>query len=222
MPRLGKLPAVIHGDFGGTIKASRERLGLSQARVADLVGRTAATIRAWEHGKSTPTDPGTITSLAAVLALDEGDLLRSAGIEPPMPRAQLTMEQILSEIAPANLPPVVPVDPAVERMPAPVEWMLAPAASTVDETPTVSQVVVHGKHQRTAAVPIEQVRLSVLPPPQPQDLSYIEDSSQRLLYRFRALATAVGVIITAVLFIWAYQGATEAFGTMWDILTENL
>ncbi len=220
MAGLGKLPSVIEGDFGGTIKASRERLGLSQSRVAELVGRTQATVRSWEHGRTAPTDAGTIKSLAAILALDEEDMFRAAGLEPPAPRSQLTMEQILSEIAPANLPPVVSRAPAPQPERGP-EATPAPLPIEIEE-PTLAQPVGRGRHQRTEAVPVPQPRLSVLPPEQPQELSYTEDPSQRVLYRFRALATAIGVVPTAVLFLWAYQGAAEAFTIMWDILTENL
>jgi transcriptional regulator with XRE-family HTH domain len=55
---------------------------MSQAGLADLVGRSASAVRSWERGSSTPTDESIVRSLAAILGIDEGVLRESAGLPP--------------------------------------------------------------------------------------------------------------------------------------------
>jgi transcriptional regulator with XRE-family HTH domain len=55
-------------------------LGMSQAGLADLVGRSASAIRSWERGSSTPTDESVVRSLAAVLGIDESALRGTVGM----------------------------------------------------------------------------------------------------------------------------------------------
>jgi transcriptional regulator with XRE-family HTH domain len=66
--------------FGGLVKQRRIALGMSQAGLADLVGRSASAIRSWERGSSTPTDEAVIRSLGAVLGIEEGDLRSTVGM----------------------------------------------------------------------------------------------------------------------------------------------
>lgn len=66
--------------FGSLVRHRRAKLGMSQAGLADLVGRSASAVRSWERGSSTPTDGVIVRSLAAILGLDEGELLSAAGI----------------------------------------------------------------------------------------------------------------------------------------------
>ena len=66
--------------FGALVRHRRVELGMSQAGLADLVGRSASAIRSWERGSSTPTDDGVVRSLAAILGLDEGELRTSVGM----------------------------------------------------------------------------------------------------------------------------------------------
>lgn len=58
-------------SLGHMIKRRRETLGFSQARLGELVGRSASTIRNWERDKSTPSVPSDAVALAAVLGLSE-------------------------------------------------------------------------------------------------------------------------------------------------------
>ena len=67
-------------SFGKLIKRRRSALGMSQAALADLVGRSASAIRTWERGASTPTDEGVVRSLAAVLGIDESELRMTVGM----------------------------------------------------------------------------------------------------------------------------------------------
>jgi transcriptional regulator with XRE-family HTH domain len=88
-------------EFGGLIRDARERLGLSPHRVGELIGRASGTVKAWERGRTIPNDPFVVTSLAAVLAIDERALFRAAGLTPPDAPPVTTIEQQLASIAPA-------------------------------------------------------------------------------------------------------------------------
>ena len=54
-------------SFARLIKRRRDALGFSQARLGELVGRSASTIRNWERGNSTPSERSDAVALAAVL-----------------------------------------------------------------------------------------------------------------------------------------------------------
>lgn len=66
--------------FGSLVRHRRVELGISQAGLADLVGRSASAVRSWERGSSTPTDETVVGSLAAILGLDEGALRTAVGM----------------------------------------------------------------------------------------------------------------------------------------------
>ena len=91
-------------QFGSLIAEHRERLGLSSNRVAELVGRSPGTVRSWERGRSQPDDPVVVSSLAAVLGIDEAELFVAAGLEPPRASAPFSLEETLSAIAPTASP----------------------------------------------------------------------------------------------------------------------
>jgi hypothetical protein len=48
------------------------------------------------------------------------------------------------------------------------------------------------------------------------DVSYVEDGSQRQLYRVRTLATLVALVALVVAFIWAIGEGVGALGDWWD------
>jgi len=79
-------------SFGGLVKQRRMALGMSQAALADLVGRSASAVRSWERGSSTPTDERVVRSLAAVLGVHEGTLRTTVGM--PAERATDDVEEI--------------------------------------------------------------------------------------------------------------------------------
>lgn len=72
---------------------------MSQSRLALLIGKSPTTIRAWEHGRTNPADPGAVAALAAVLGLDEAELLGRAGFEVPAARTRPSARQELSNLA---------------------------------------------------------------------------------------------------------------------------
>lgn len=90
--------------FGRTIRYRRTKLGLSQAKLGELVGRSAAAIRSWERDASTPTDAGVVFALAAVLDLDERHLFEKAGLELPPRESRPTVEEALASLNPIREP----------------------------------------------------------------------------------------------------------------------
>ena len=87
------------GSFGDLVRRGREDAGLSQSRLAVLIGKSATTIRAWEHGRTNPADPEAVAALAAVLGLDENELLGHAGFDAPQARTRFSARQELTSLA---------------------------------------------------------------------------------------------------------------------------
>jgi len=99
-------------SFGRTIRYRRTKIGLSQAQLGELVGRSASSIRSWERDVSTPTDPSVITALSAILDIDVRALFDKAGVPQPVGEAHTTVEQELASLAP--LPLEEPIEEVVQ------------------------------------------------------------------------------------------------------------
>ena len=103
-------------SFGRTIKSKRTTLGLSQAKLGDLVGRSATTIRSWERDTTVPNDPSVITALSAVLGIHERTLFDRAGVDRPKDEESPTVEQALASLKDSD----IPKQPKVAEVPAPL------------------------------------------------------------------------------------------------------
>ncbi len=122
-------------EFARLLQVHRNRLGLSQARVAELIGRAPATVRSWEKGGVVPADPTVIKALAAVLGIKEAQLFAAAEVAMPEESRQPTIEQALSEIAPDDegltIPDPIPKEeskaPMGEDSPPPIRRNEDPA-----------------------------------------------------------------------------------------------
>lgn len=110
-------------SFGRTVRYRRTRIGLSQAQLGELVGRSASSVRSWERDISTPTDPSVLNALSAILDIDGRALYDKAGVPPaaevePHP----TVEQAFASLAPLPLEePLeedVELDPRIAGVPA--------------------------------------------------------------------------------------------------------
>jgi len=60
--------------LGDLIKRRRAELGMTQARLAELVGKSASAVRSWERGKAAPKGDATRAALAAVLGITNDEL----------------------------------------------------------------------------------------------------------------------------------------------------
>ena len=119
--------------FGRTIRSRRTKLGLSQAKLGELVGKSASTIRSWEKDKRHPTDGGVITALAAILGADERQLFERAGQAVPDQEDSPTIEQALATLSPA---PLFDSPEVVEERPSTLE-----AEPDVEDGPTIEQAL---------------------------------------------------------------------------------
>jgi transcriptional regulator with XRE-family HTH domain len=230
-------------SFGRSIRYRRTRLGLSQARLGQLVGRSGAAVRSWERDASIPTDVSVLQALSAVLGIETEVLFEKAGVEVPAVETSPTVEEVLGSLTPVEAEKLVQVPSRVEEStdeietPAPEEF----EEFSLDDQPEEID------DDRTADLPTEDppepVTVSAAPlpvskpsnrgsfalsqPTEPRfryttpappvlEPTYMEDQSQRQLYRVRHLATLVLVVALIVLFVWALGNSVEAFSSWWD------
>jgi transcriptional regulator with XRE-family HTH domain len=236
-------------EFGGLIRDAREKLGMSPHRVAELIGRASGTVKAWERGRTVPSDPFVVSSLAAVLAINEDALFRAANLNPPDRQQPLTIEQELATIAPSRPTasasptptserPAIVADvpeqsPSPERSQDPQETdfssssasdFLQKGVDAIAEVGTPLLEKLRSRRSRTPrrnSTPANRASVPTAAPVVPTG-SYMDDPEERWSYRLRALWTAAGVGALGVLLLWAGSRALEAFGETWDALLAGL
>ena len=230
-------------QFGSLIAEHRDRLGLTSARVAELVGRSPGTVRSWERGRSQPDDPIVVSSLAAVLGIDETELFISAGLEPPRASAPFSLEETLSAIAPTAPPateqveiPDAPDDGAGRHARSVEETKLDGRESALDKLRTAIESVSESlgesnrRRQTRSSMPSRGQPIPAPPPVSAAPdrrrplaaLSYMEDVEERWSYRIRAILTVSGVGALGLVLLWAGSELAGALGDVWDALTAGL
>ena len=213
-------------------------MGLSQSKLGELVGRSPSTIRSWERDDSTPNDPDVLMALAAVLGVDQRILFDKAGVDRPDMEESPTLEQELATLRPPSTEDAEDPEetvhisftyhdlenlgdeeehegdetsaapartPRIELVPGPVEeGDRVPVGSSVRavESPSFTDPV-----QPFVVTRLDQVYT---------EPSYVEDPSDRQLYRVRNVGTAVGVVVMLLLLMYAAGKGLEAFGAWWD------
>lgn len=219
-------------SFGRTVRYRRTQLGLSQAKLAELVGRSTPTIRSWERDKSRPNDPQVLSALAAILGVDERQLFEKVDLERPASvETSPTVEQALATLSAEKSPvredrvEIDEPDPDTAPPESVDEYRLDLVELEADYEEGDSLTREPAKAERVL-VPSASVRPAYVAPPDPYvqtpitptlaDASYIEDSSQRQLYRVRNLATLVAVVAMIIAFVWALGEGLGALGDWWD------
>jgi len=231
-------------SFGRTVRYRRNKLGLSQAKLAELVGRSTATIRSWERDQTRPNDPKILGALAAVLGVDEHHLFDKAEVDRPAVETSPTVEQALATLSVRDdLPDEL--SELAEEEPSDVEESTLRAHATPDPTPLPVSVGDYtfdfeGEFGETGMEVAPQRELvgagsmspAYIAPPEPYqqmpispslaDVSYMEDEAQRQIYRIRNLATVIAVLMLVIAFIWALGEGLGALGEWWDAFFGNL
>jgi transcriptional regulator with XRE-family HTH domain len=212
--------------FGRSIRYRRTKLGLSQTRLGELVGRSAAAVRSWERDASMPSDPSVLQALSAVLGIDVSVLFEKAGVDAPLyVETRPTIEESLGSLAPAGskrfdwtdsesaVGPDLP-DPDDESDVAEdsEENLVALGAPASVSTPA----------SNVGFVAPSQRYLYTSPAPPVAEVTYMEDESQRQMYRIRHLATLVVFVALLVMFVWAMGHGWDAITGWWDDFVGNL
>lgn len=218
-------------SFGRSIRYRRNKLGLSQTRLGELVGRSSATIRSWERDASIPTDPSVLQALSAVLGIDKEVLFEKAGVGVPAVETSPTVEEVLGSLTPVEerkldevpsrlefeADDVEETDDEVDGLPAPARHEAPPAPVKVSVAAGPVHTPAPGSGRRVALSPPTEPRYTYTTPAPPVvEPTYMEDQNQRQLYRVRHLATLVLVVALIVLFVWALGNSVEAFSSWWD------
>jgi transcriptional regulator with XRE-family HTH domain len=211
-------------SFGRTVRYRRTKLGLSQAKLGDLVGRSPATIRSWERDSTQPNDPKILSALAAILAIDERMLFDKAGVEVPAHESEPTVEQALATLRPEGKSDRGSSELEINQQ---VE-----GDSHAEDEPAEREEGPDGRVEPFRPRPTQPQRVAYTVPPEPlpithltpsvTDLSYIEDESQKQMYRVRNLATMVVGVVLVIAFIWAISEGWGALGEWWDEFFGNL
>lgn len=239
--------------FGRSVRFRRTKIGLSQTRLGELVGRSSAAVRSWERDASVPTDPSVLEALSAVLGIDKQILFEKAGIGTPAIETSPTVEEALGTLAP--VPPSVSVaepdvgdpdrsepeleiqydgeadgsdDDSAEEFTLPLEEPVEePAEDLFEESDSQdddasADLVALGalttrqeRPQVGFASPVESIVYTVPAPPVVEP-TYIEDESQRQVYRLRNLATLVLAVGLIVMFFWAMSNGWSELNSWWD------
>ena len=243
-------------SFGRSIRYRRTKLGLSQTRLGELVGRSGAAVRSWERDSSTPTDPSVLQALSAVLGIEKEVLFEKAGVDLPEVETSPTVEEVLGSLTPTeeevrddvptlsntDLAELAALDSVLDSDPAEPGNGDAVPGDSDNRSADVSEVDILPKEPVTVAVaPVTSesdaaspARHSVsftssaprylytMPAPPVPEPTYMEDESQRQLYRIRNLATLVLTVGLIVLFVWAVGNGWSEFTSWWDDFISNL
>lgn len=216
-------------SFGRTVRYRRMKLGLSQSQLADLVGRSASTIRSWEAEKSVPNDPKVLETLVAILGVDERTLFGKAGVEPPVVvETNPTVEQALATLGPhtdPETPRAAPPKPkAFEELTAEVTLERTNEGTGAEADPDPAPAA---PRPSLRVVPRPQQAAvarttTTLTPVAVREVSYIEDPAQRQFYQIRTLAAVVGLVALVVGLFWAFGNGLDALGSWWNDFFSNL
>lgn len=209
-------------SFGRTVRFRRNKLGLSQAKLGELVGRSASTVRAWERDKSTPREASVLHALSAVLGVDERSLFEKAGQERPIDHeTSPTLEEALASLT-------SPDDEAdqhdeEDRGEAVSVEYRADEVELADDEDQSAQLSTLPESDPNAPSTIDP---GYVKPPEPYvvtpttprfvEPSYVEDASQRQVYRVRNLATLVVAVALIIALMWAMSESLGALGSWWD------
>ncbi|MEE8331980.1 MAG: helix-turn-helix transcriptional regulator [Acidimicrobiia bacterium] len=189
---------------GEIIQRRRAELGLTQAQLAERIGRTSSTVQRWERGVATPPK-SLLPTLATALQVSERDLGVAFGREtaPPVEAVEATTSQPSGGAATeAAREGSASGAIAIEEQPT----MAVPTSAPVASAPQAKR---RSPMRRAPAVDSAE------------GLSYIERPQQRYRYLLRAtLTVVVGIVLLFILF-WAFGELRTAVGDVWDLFGDD-
>ncbi|MGI8515142.1 MAG: helix-turn-helix domain-containing protein [Acidimicrobiia bacterium] len=220
-------------SFGDSIRRGREVAGLSQSKVAALIGKAPSTVRSWELGRTSPSEASAVSALAAVLGIDEPTLLSRAGFEQPSSTPRLSLAQELEGLRHPDPTPIPPPPPKGQSKP---KARPTPSVRSQRHGPPLD-LIPKGIGMRpvppllaAATVPPEvegrPISITVVPAPDPIPIpsdegrrkvtmvprmhvgtarSYVEESDQLEFYRWRAVVTVICLVLLFLGFWWALR-----------------
>jgi len=211
------------------VRYRRTKLGLSQSKLGELVGRSTATVRSWERDDSRPTDPDVLATLAAILGVSERQLFDKAEVEvPDQMDDSPTVEQALATLRPPESAASKERHSGEPR----VSVVAADTAAVADDGAVIGRQAAFSRDDGMRAQERPPTTPAYAAPPDPfvrtpatpslADASYMEDQSQRQMYRVRTLATMVALVALVVALIWAVQEGFGALDAWWDEFFGNL
>jgi transcriptional regulator with XRE-family HTH domain len=202
-------------DFGEIVRRGREQAGLTQARLAEFIGKSPSALRSWEQGRSRPAEVASVRALAAVLGLNEAELIETAGFEPsPQADPRPTLEQELISLA-SDRTVLLPVaDPHGWSRPSPFDPDPDVLVEELKPSPLPVPAAVNNGSSPAAR------KVTTVAPPVPffvQSPSYVEDTEEREFYRRRWALTAGITVFLVVVFLWALD---NTFGAIGDFISD--
>jgi len=202
-------------SFGEVVRQGREQAGLSQARLAEFIGKSPSALRSWEQGRARPAEVASVRALAAVLGLNEAELIEAAGFEPsPVADPRPTLEQELISLSSDRTVMLPVADPHGWSRPSPFDRDPEPAIEQLEPP----QTPLPAAGNNGASPPARKV--TTVAPPVPffvQSPSYVEDTEEKEFYRRRWALTAGITVFLLVVFLWALD---NTFGAIGDFISD--
>jgi len=214
---------VTRAEMGGDLRARRRARGMTQARLAGMVGVRPLVLGRWERGEAVPTRDQ-IRLLAETLDVDPAVAVawaETAGrADRTEPSTAVRIVQALGGSDPwGDLPSPIVATPR-ERRP----WWLfssgrrstgAAEGPTRSTTPPSAVVAMPAPHPRLATQPDGDV----FPAPAPRvvETPYMDDPEQQRVYTVRSALTLAVLGALALTLVWAVGELSDGWGAFLDL-----
>lgn len=188
--------------FGTEVKTRRVALGMSQARLAELVGRSTSTVRSWERGKTEPS-PDALDALTAVLDINSHDDETAMGMPAVVSGvASESFEEIDTAHDEKSCAQEEDISSSQEQTDGGVE--LASATATGDSFSSAEGVrvdVTVVQNPTSIAAPVLSGTNATV--------SFVDEPTGTMRYIVRIVATVGTLLGLAIVGRWAASGALE-------------
>ena len=200
-------------SFGKEIQARRTAIGMSQGRLAELVGRSSSTVRAWEKGRTVPS-PASLDALKAVLGLSDQD-----------EETVIEMPAIVAGVAPDSYKPE-PTSAAATVLRGSEEVKQREFEQALQET-EFFDVKVEAEPEEEAELesgeveaPLASAESVILPLPHgvqstEATVSFVDQPTGSIRYIARIVATLVVLGGMGIVGKWAASGALDIVKGVW-------